>query len=394
MQPSNPLNSPSSTPRTGGPGAGSGSGGGGAGRAVVRILVVDDSAFMRKALVQLIESDSSLKVVDTACNGEEAVDKVKRLEPDVVTLDIEMPVLNGHEALKRIRRECRTLKNGLPAVLVCSSLTTEGSRDALQALREGAADVIAKESSNYSANMGAMRDDLLEKIKAIAQSRSRVRQLLGTRPELPPYDSQALSLGGARIGLVAIGSSTGGPPVLETILKALPANLPCPVVVAQHMPAVFTKTLAERLDQTCQVRVEHGERGTRLKPGVVCIIPGGTHGHLAGTPGNVHLELSDEPKSEPYRPSTNVLFSTAAAIFGRSCLGVVLTGMGEDGKQGGMRLIQAGAKILAQDPNSSVVYGMPKAAAAIGAVVMRPDHIAQTLQSLATFATRTSTRAA
>lgn len=349
----------------------------------IRILVVDDSAFMRKSLAQLIESDPQLKVIDTASNGVEAVEKTKALEPDVVTLDIEMPVLNGHEALRRIRRECRTLKNGLPAVLVCSSLTTEGSRDALAAMREGAADVIAKDSSNYSSHMGDMREDLIAKIKAIAQSRRSLRQAaLGVKKDFPPFESQPVALGAARVGIVVIGSSTGGPPVLEGVLKSLAPNVACPIVVAQHMPVAFTRALSERLNQTCQVRVEHAEHGTQIRPSTAYIIPGGAHGHLVGSPGDLRLEVRPDPASETYRPSTNVLFSTATSIFGRAVLGIVLTGMGEDGKHGGMRLLQAGGRIFAQDPMSSVVYGMPKAAAQIGATIMTPEHIAQSLRTL------------
>lgn len=361
----------------------------------IRVLVVDDSAFMRKAIVQLIESDPKLCVIDTAVNGEECIAKINEHKPDVVTLDLEMPVLNGHEALRRIRRECRTNPGGAPAVLVCSSLTQEGSRDALQAMREGAADVIAKDSSKFSVNMHAMRDDLVAKIKAVAAGRTRARlAALSPKKDLPPFESQPVSFAGAKIGLIAIGSSTGGPPVLEMILRQMPANLPCPIVVAQHMPVIFTKAISERLDETCQISVKHGEHGCTLLPGTAYIIPGGTHGHIAGNASKLTLEISNEPKTETYRPSANVLFATATRAVGRNCLGVVLTGMGEDGKQGGMKLIQAGGRILAQDPVSSVVYGMPRAAAEIGATPMIPEHIAQSLKTLVPFSARGGTNQA
>lgn len=358
-----------------------GAGAGGAGSVPLRVLVTDDSSFMRKAIAQLIESEPGLKVVDSARNGEECVEKALALKPDVVTLDIEMPVMNGHEALRLLRRKCSTQAGGPPAVLVCSSLTTQGSADALQALRGGAADVIAKDSSFVSANMDAMRDELVAKIKAIGHARARKAEVRRSGRTLDSqFPSNPMSLLGRRVKLIAIGSSTGGPPVLEFLLPQIPGNIGCPIVIAQHMPAIFTKTLSDRLAEVCQVRVVHGAHGMTVEPGMACMIPGGTHGHLveAGL-GRVRLELRDEPASERFKPSVNVLLSTATAIAGKECVGVVLTGMGEDGKNGGAELVKAGGVLIAQDPESSVVYGMPKAAAMVGGVSMIPAHIAKTL---------------
>lgn len=350
----------------------------------IRLLVADDSSFMRKAITQLIESDPGLKVIDTARNGQEAVEKAESLRPDVVTLDIEMPVMNGHEALRQIRRKCATQPGGPPAVLVCSSLTTQGSADALSAMRSGAADVIAKDSSFVSANMIAMRDELLAKIRAVAHARSRRAEVRrSSRNMESQFPSSPMSLLGRRPRLIAIGSSTGGPPVLEHLIPQIPGNICCPVVIAQHMPAIFTKTLSERLAEVCQVRVVHGSHGLALEPGMACMIPGGTHGHLAiGSSGRMHLELRDEPASERFKPSVNVLLSTAAKCVGKDAVGIVLTGMGEDGKNGGAELLKAGGVLIAQDPESSVVYGMPKAAAMVGAVTMIPAHIAHTLTTV------------
>jgi two-component system chemotaxis response regulator CheB len=382
------------------------------------VLVCDDSAFMRKAISGLITSDPSLTVIDTARNGQEAVEKAKRLQPDVVTLDIEMPVMNGHQALTAIRRECRDLPGGPPAVLVCSSLTSAGSHDALQALREGASDVIAKDASFFSTNMEAMREDLIRKIKAVGSARAR--RLAGTpRPAPSPtapgsapktagagprpisalaaahlaanqaaaatMDLRPISLATRRVDLIAIGSSTGGPPVLEQVLAQLPPGLPCPIVIAQHMPASFTKAMSERLDGMCAISVIHGEHGMPLHPGTAYVIPGGKHGRVRAIgPGPVRLEVSDDPRTAPFKPSVNELLASAARHAGRYCVGVVLTGIGDDGKVGGQELRAAGGLLIAQDPASCAVYGMPRAAAEVGGSSMTPDQIAKTLGSIVT----------
>lgn len=388
----------------------------------LRVLVCDDSAFMRKAISQMIASDPSLIVVDTARNGQDAVEKAKKHAPDVVTLDIEMPVMNGHQALAAIRRECKDNPGGPPAVLVCSSLTSAGSHDALQAMREGAADIIAKDHSTFSVHIDDMKADLIRKIKAIGSSRirraawkaahaagavaeSEPRPALpggppAPRPRTPGFalaaqhaaanaaaaagmDLKALSLIGRKVDLIVIGSSTGGPPVLEQIISKLPPGLPCPVVIAQHMPASFTKAMSERIDAMSAVSVVHGEHGMPLHPGSVYIIPGAKHGRVRAIgPGPVRLEVSDDPLSAPFKPSVNELLSSAAKQCGKYAVGAVLTGIGDDGKVGGQELRAAGGLLLAQDPGTSVVYGMPKAAAEVGGTSMTPDQIAQTLASI------------
>lgn len=380
----------------------------------IRVLVCDDSAFMRKAISQLIASDPQLVVIDTARNGQEAVEKAKRLSPDVITLDIEMPIMNGHQALTAIKRECKDLPEGPPMVLVCSSLTSAGSHDALQALREGAADIIAKDASFFSTNMDAMRDDLVRKIKAIGASRARRAAIRGVgdaaglikKPiltgNLPKplnalaaahqaanlaaaaaMDLRPISLAGRRIDLIAIGSSTGGPPVLETILCNVPPALPCPIVIAQHMPASFTKAMSERLDGMSAISVVHGEHGMPLHAGTAYVIPGGRHGRVRAIgPGPIRLEISDDPKSAPFKPSVNELLASSARQSGKHCLGIVLTGIGDDGKVGGQELVASGGVLLAQDPGTSVVYGMPKAAADVGGTSMTPEQIAESIATL------------
>lgn len=376
----------------------------------IRVLVCDDSAFMRKAISQLITSDPGCTVIDTARNGQEAVEKAKALKPDVVTLDIEMPVMNGHQAIPAIKRECRDHPGGPPAILVCSSLTSAGSHDALQALREGASDIIAKDHSTFSLRMSDLRDDLIRKIKALGGSRVRRAAFRASLTKADPatgagrgnfslaaqhaaanaaaaakMDLRAISLAGRRIDVIVIGSSTGGPPILEQIVGQLPPALPCPVVIAQHMPASFTKAMSERIDGMSAVSVVHGEHGMPLHPGTVYVIPGGRHGRIRAIgPGPVRLEVSEDPRTAPFKPSVNELLTSAAKQCGRNALGAVLTGIGDDGKLGGQDILAAGGVLLAQDPGTSVVYGMSRAAAEIGGLSMTPDQIARTLTSLVT----------
>lgn len=381
----------------------------------IRVLVCDDSAFMRKALSQLINSDPMLTVVDTARNGEEMLEKAKKLCPDVVTLDIEMPVMNGHEALRRLKAMSKEFDGGMPSVLVCSSLTSAGSHDALQALEEGASDIIAKDHSYFSANMQAMRDELVRKIKAVAPTRRRqapaangstispwAKSNAGGKPAVPasPLPAFALaeprevSLRGKTVTMIAIGSSTGGPPVLEKILAKIPADLPCPVVIAQHMPASFTKAMSERLDGMSPISVVHGEHGMPLHAGTAYVIPGGQHGRIRAIGKTFRLEVGPEPLSAPYKPSVTELLASVAEHCGNTGVGVVLTGIGDDGKLGGRALLAAGGLLFAQDPGSSVVYGMPRAAAEIGGTIMTPEQVARSIAGLGTATLRTDSKVA
>lgn len=368
----------------------------------MKVLVVDDSAFMRKAISQMIASDPGFEVVDTARNGKEAVEKAKALAPDLITLDIEMPEMDGLTALRKIRIECPDPR---PAVLMCSSLTVEGSHEALKALRLGAADVIAKSHSTFAVDIHDMRDELLGKLRAIGQTRQRRASrsaapgagmparssaagahLSGAEAALP----RTIDVASRAIELVVIGSSTGGPPVLESLLTRLPADLRPTVVVAQHMPVLFTRSISERLAQQCKVQVIHGDKDMPVMPGCVYIIAGGKHGHLvkapAGSPGAARFALSirDEPASEPYKPSANVLFSTAAKLAGKHTLGVMLTGMGEDGKNGAVELRDAGGVTAVQDADTCVVYGMPRAVVEANAAhaMMTPDELGNLLATL------------
>ncbi|MDX2265266.1 MAG: chemotaxis response regulator protein-glutamate methylesterase [Hyphomicrobiales bacterium] len=319
----------------------------------IRVLVVDDSPFMRRALKRRIESDERFQVADTAEDGREAVEKAIALQPDVVTLDVEMPVLNGLEALRQI-----VARTSIPVVMV-SSVTEAGARVTMEALSIGAIDFVQKSKAE-----GRLHETLLAAAHANPALRRRdmrpAPQPVPLRP--PPAFRSAPARSNAKI--VVIGSSTGGPQALEHVLAALPADLHPPIVVAQHMPPHFTAVLAKRLDGVCALSVREAAHGEPLAPGVAYIAPGGAHLRV----GPNGLIVAKERGESLYCPSVDVLAESARDVFGRHVLAVMLTGMGNDGARGFQALKAAGATIIAQDQGSSVVYGMPKAVADAGAV--------------------------
>lgn len=333
----------------------------------MRVLIVDDSSFMRSAIRRILAASPDVTVVGEARNGREGVDQAKALKPDVVTLDVEMPVLDGLGALREIVKLPTA-----PAVLMCSSLTAEGSDAALKALAAGAADVIGKAPS--ASQMGSLGPELVEKVIAIGQAVQRRRQRLANReaprpvhPADPIRTHRTRAVQEFNPDLVVIGSSTGGPPVLETLLKGLKPGFRMPVVVAQHMPRPFTERMSSRLREVTGLEVQHVEDRMVAKGGVVYIAPGGTHTHLRGGAGRpISMRTSDEPTSHLYRPSVDVLFSTAAEVSGAGVLGIMLTGMGRDGADGAKAIVDAGGCVLTQSEQTCVVYGMPKAVDDLG----------------------------
>ncbi len=340
----------------------------------IGVLVVDDSAFMRRAIQTMLSRQEGLTVLGAAQDGLEAVEACQRLQPDVVTLDIEMPRMDGLTALRQIKRVCRA------SVLMVSSLTTAGSVATFSALRSGADDFIAKDLSQVSLDIVKIESDLVAKVRQlgiVSRTRATVPKTIAVSScDEPP------KLRASHFDVVLIGSSTGGPPVLESILTALPAEFPLPVLVAQHMPLLFTRTMAQRLDEVCAMKVEHAAGGMRAEPGCVYIAPGGNHLRLRGLLGGVKLlEVSPRPTEALYKPSVNELFASAAKACAARCLAVVLTGMGDDGLEGGRTLHAAGGTILAQEPNSCVVYGMPRAVSQAGLITasLTPTQIAETL---------------
>ena len=340
----------------------------------MRVLVVDDSSFMRRAISQMLLSDPDIEVVGTARNGREGVDMAASLKPDVITLDVEMPEMDGLTALKQIMLKCPT------QVLMLSSLTTEGSHATLQALRHGAADFLPKDMSQISAT-ATLQSDLLRRVRALGQTRKE-RQEAPSSPEAkqaPPVFRSG------QFDVICIGSSTGGPPVLEKILSSLSSSFSTPIVVAQHMPAVFTKSMADRLDQDCQLRVVHADQRMPLEPRTIYITQGNhnVHLHKQGL-ARWEIDINKEPSTTIYWPSVDVLLKTAAQSTASRTLAIVLTGIGEDGLQGAKELHGKQGTILAQDANSCVVYGMPKAVTDnnLVAASLTPDQMIQSLRSL------------
>lgn len=343
----------------------------------IRILVVDDSPFMRKSLQKMLEDDPELRVVATARDGVDALEKIKEHKPDIVTLDIEMPRMDGLTCLKRIMAECPV------PVLMVSSLTQEGAQATLDALSLGALDFIGKESSFASMSILQIQKDLQEKVRKLAAS-PRFHPRRGTEPPPAAHAPSVAaprpapsSRSGAPAGpglaaspmaeLLVIGSSTGGPKALQDILPTLPASLPVPCLIVQHMPSTFTKPFAERLNGLSQVHVKEAEQGEPLKAGTVYIAPGGIH-LTYGARGKGCIELSPEPVASLHRPSVDVLFLSVAEQFHGPVFAAILTGMGSDGAKGMEQLKKQGAHTLAEAEESCVVYGMPRAAVERGCV--------------------------
>ncbi|MHB8765470.1 MAG: protein-glutamate methylesterase/protein-glutamine glutaminase [Deferrisomatales bacterium] len=322
---------------------------------MIRVLVVDDSAFMRKALAKMLESDPQIQVVGTARDGLEAIDKVAELDPDLVTMDVEMPRLGGIEALQRI------MATSPRPVLMVSSLTAEGAEVTLQALDLGALDYIPKGIGGNILDVVKIETALCQKVRALA--RRRVRPAAPPSPAPRPPGPRP-RLGPARY--VAIGASTGGPPALQKVLAGLPPNFSAPLVVVQHMPKAFTGAFARRLSAAGPLEIKEAESGDRLEPGRGFVAPGGSHLTVRREGAHLVLRVADEPADTLHRPSIDVTFRSFAETLGRSTLAVVLTGMGSDGTEGVRALREKGASTIAQEARSCVVYGMPRAVVEAG----------------------------
>lgn len=327
---------------------------------MIKVLVVDDSAFVRRSLICVIEKDKDINVVATASNGEEAVAKARQHDPDVITMDVEMPKMNGLQALEHIMKE-----RPCP-VLMLSSLTSEGADVTLRALDLGALDFMPKPHSGSLPDMENLATGLNAKLKALARRKAFMRLKFKSSADVAAQSCPAplwvSPRGGAGpFDLVAIGVSTGGPPAVQKVLSALPGNFPVPILIAQHMPAAFTRPFAARLDALCQLTVKEADASERVKAGHVYICPGGKHLRLDTRGGALMLQVTEEPKAALYKPSANVLMETAGLALGRRALGVILTGMGNDGLEGIRTLKAKGGWAVAQNEASCVVYGMPKA---------------------------------
>lgn len=326
----------------------------------IRILVVDDAVVARRVISEILDGEPGLEVVGTAPNGRIALTKIERLRPDLVTLDIDMPELDGMQTLERIRSDFP----GTDVIMV-SNLTQRGARVTVDALFLGAADYITKATRTESPDAARrhLRQQLLQKIHALYLGRWTKRAAIDSADQTRPAPRSRRP---QRVELVAIGASTGGPNALAEVLRELPIGFRVPVVIVQHMPKNFTAFLAQRLDSRCPLRVREAEHGTVLKPGDVWIAPGDLHIKVRSRNGALHLVTDDGPMVNSCRPSVDVLFDSVASTCASSVLAVVLTGMGQDGLEGSRRIIAAGGRVIAQDQQSSVVWGMPGNVAAAG----------------------------
>jgi len=367
----------------------------------IKVLVVDDSSFFRRRVSEIINNCSALKVIGTANNGQEAIDMVVKLKPDVVTMDIEMPVMDGITAVGKIMAT-----TPLP-ILMFSSLTHQGATATLDALEAGACDFLPKKFEDIARDKEEAVNLLQQRIQAIAKRRvTRVRPKLSGMHEVtakeksPPLTSvkhQETKLGsinptakelpnsananaikplstshkhfrasGKSYDVLAIGTSTGGPVALQVVLSALPANFKLPILLIQHMPGTFTKAFAERLNGLCQISVKEAADGDVLKPGCAYLAPGGKQMLVDGRVGQGKIRIHEGSEKLNYKPCVDITFASLSKLYGKKVLAVVLTGMGADGRDGARMLKEKGAEIWAQDEASCVVYGMPQAVTKAG----------------------------
>jgi two-component system, chemotaxis family, protein-glutamate methylesterase/glutaminase len=339
----------------------------------IRVLVVDDSAFLRRALPRILESDPDITVIGTATNGAEGLRLVKELAPDVVTLDVMMPDMDGLTALRHIMREAPT-----PVVMV-SSLTAEGERETLEALALGAVDFVTKPSGPVSLDIEKVSAELVAKIRAAYGARTKIEtradevwerfRALGETLRRGKSGLEATTpaepgRGGKR--LVAIATSTGGPAALQALLPTLPAGLGAGIVIVQHIAAGFTKSLAERLNGLSQIEVREARDGEPISPGVALVSPADRHILVRRVGARLGVRLSREPEQATYRPSADVLFRSIASACAEEACAVVLTGMGDDGALGLKAIRDGGGHTIAQDEKTSLIYGMPKWAVEMG----------------------------
>ncbi len=333
-----------------------------------RVLIVDDSAFMRKVITDIVNSDPNLMAIDTAKNGQEAVRKVIQLKPDVMTLDVEMPVMDGLSALEVIMRDAP-----MPVIML-SSLTKEGADATLKALELGALDFITKPSSIFQINTQDMQQELRDKLRMASRVSVRARPApRRERVPIPPVrprrvESMPMPTDGRIRKIIAIGTSTGGPKALQDVVPNLPADLPASVLIVQHMPPGFTKSLAERMDSLSNMRVKEAEHNDVLLPGWVYIAPGDYHLRVVRDGHNFRIKLGDDAPVSGHRPSVDAMMDSLADLKMSEIIGVIMTGMGADGAKGLKRLKENRTFVIAQDEESCVVYGMPKSAVKLDAV--------------------------
>ncbi len=354
----------------------------------VKVLIVDDSALVRQTLVSILETDPMIEIIGVAADPFIAVERIKECKPDVITLDIEMPRMDGLTFLKKLMSQ-----HPIPVVVI-STLTEKGTDSALLALEYGAVEVIAKPKVNTKALLELSTIELCGKVRAAAQAhiRKRVNPISNERTSIgvePKLSADAI-LSKARFAsmvqttesVIAIGASTGGTEALRVVLEEFPADSPG-IVVVQHMPEMFTKQFAKRLNDLCKVTVKEAENGDKVIRGQVLIAPGGKHMLVKRSGAMYHVEIIDGPLVNRHRPSVDVLFRSVARFAGKNAVGAILTGMGDDGAVGMLEMKEAGAYTVAQDEKTCVVFGMPKEAIKLGGVekVVPLSEVTKTLLS-------------
>lgn len=345
-----------------------------------KVLVVDDSTFFRRRVTEILNQSPALTVVGDARNGREAIEQVQKLDPDVVTMDIEMPIMDGITALKEIMAKCPV------PVIMFSSLTYEGAQATLDALEAGALDFLPKKFEDIARDRKEAVELLQSRVRALGSRKSSVKRFsrgtLSSKPAVSspskfirassfrdkePIETSAVNKpfreSGKKYKILAIGTSTGGPVALQTVLSKFSASFRYPILLVQHMPGTFTAAFAERLNNMCKINVKEAEQGEILKPGHAYLAPGGRQMLIEGSPTNAKITITDVHSSDmvTYKPSVDLTFASVARLYGGDVLGVILTGMGADGKEGCRKLKTKGATIWAQDEKSCVVYGMPQA---------------------------------
>ncbi len=363
----------------------------------IRVLIVDDSGFFRRRLTEIFESDPMIEVVETAVDGKDAVEKAATCRPDVITMDIEMPVMNGIDATREIMR-----RKPVP-IIMFSSLTHEGAQATLDALEAGATDFLPKRFDDISNDKAEARNILCSRIKAMAspaksfrptttpstaaRPAAQQRQTFTSTAAAPapvttttPVTRTTRAFNPAEYDLVAIGTSTGGPVALQDVLTKLPASFSLPLLLVQHMPAKFTEAFASRLNQLCKIEVREAKNGDELKPGLALLAPGGLQMKLEKRAGRMLVRIEEETDPmQNYKPCVDVTFESVNNAVGKRTLGIILTGMGADGREGCNKLKNRGATIWAQDETSSTIYGMPAAVANIAEQILPLSEIGKKL---------------
>jgi two-component system chemotaxis response regulator CheB len=332
----------------------------------VRVLIVDDSAFYRKRIRSALSDSADIEVVGEAQDGQQAVDLACRHRPDLITMDVAMPVLDGIGAVRRIMRDCPT------RIIMFSALTRDGADATLRALEAGAVDFLPKIPHGESMDSAAAQ--LRERVLGVARGRPDSERTTQISPAPAPVPAREPCR-----GLLVIGASTGGPMAVQTVLGGLPASFPLPVLVAIHMPGSFTSTYAARLDAVCPLAVREARDGSPLQSGQVLVAPGGLQTEVIRGSAGLRVRVGEGDGEQIYNPSVNVSFASAARALGGDVIGIVLTGMGSDGAEGARRILESGGHLWAQDQASSVVYGMPRAVAALAERILPLEQIAPAL---------------